>query len=67
MLLFLCAGASSPFGVPTMSGFLKLFDEEFGDSELYKETKMVFGNDCDLEVLMTVFEDLSKSPRALIL
>lgn len=60
MLLFLGAGASSPFGVPTMSGFLKLFDEEFGDFELYKETKMVFGNDCDLEVLMTVFEDLSK-------
>jgi len=60
MLLFLGAGASCPFGIPTMSGFLKLFDEEIGDSPLYKEIKKTFGDDCDLEVIMTVTEDLSK-------
>jgi hypothetical protein len=28
MLLFLGAGASKPFGIPTMQGFLELFDRE---------------------------------------
>jgi hypothetical protein len=43
-----------------MSGFLKLFDEEIGDSPLYREIRKTFGDDCDLEVVMTVIEDLSK-------
>lgn len=60
MLLFLGAGASCPFGIPTMSGFLKLFDEEMRDSLLYKDIRKTFGEDCDLEVIMTVTEDLSK-------
>jgi hypothetical protein len=60
MLLFLGAGASCPFGIPTMSGFLKLFDEEIGDSSLYREIRKTFGDECDLEVVMTVIEDLSK-------
>jgi len=63
MLLFLGAGASSPFGIPTMSGFLKLFDQEVGDSPLYQVIKTTFEKECDLEVLMTVVEDLSKSPQ----
>lgn len=61
MLLFLGAGASSPFGIPTMSGFIKLFDKEVGDSPLYQAIKVAFEKECDLEVLMTVVEDLSKS------
>jgi hypothetical protein len=65
MLLFLGAGASMPFGVPTMLGFVNLFDKEVGNSPLYKDLKVVFGENCDLEVLMTVIEDLSKSPQEL--
>jgi hypothetical protein len=65
MLLFLGAGASNPFGIPTMSGFLKIFDKEFGDSSLYQAIKVYFGGECDLEVLMTVVEDLSKSREEL--
>jgi hypothetical protein len=63
MLLFLGAGASMPFGVPTMIDFIKLFDKEVGDSPLYRELKTAFGENCDLEALMTVIEDLSKSPK----
>jgi hypothetical protein len=65
MLLFLGAGASVPLGVPTMSGFVKLLDKEVGDSPLYKELKVVFMENCDLEALMTVIEDLSKSSQEL--
>jgi hypothetical protein len=46
-----------------MLGFINLFDQEVGDSPVYKEIKTTFGNECDLEVLMTVVEDLSKSPQ----
>jgi hypothetical protein len=63
VLLFLGAGASMPFGVPTMLDFVKLFDKEVGDYPLYRELKVVFRENCDLEVLMTVIEDLSKSPQ----
>ncbi len=63
MLLFLGAGASSPFGIPTMPGFVKLFDQEVSDSQIYLSIKESFGEDFDLEVLMTVIEDLSKSPQ----
>jgi hypothetical protein len=65
MLLFLGAGASSPFGIPTMSGFLKFFDQKIVDSQLYQTIKTAFGNECDLEILMTVAEDLSKSRQEL--
>ena len=44
-----------------MSGFLSIFDKEVGDSPLYKAIKTAFKTNCDLEVLMTVIEDLSKS------
>jgi hypothetical protein len=60
MLLFLGAGASAPFGIPTMSGFLILFDKQFEVSVIYNDAKRIFGKECDLEVLMTVIEDLSK-------
>lgn len=63
MLLFLGAGASMPFGVPTMLDFVNLFDKEVGSSPLYKDLKVAFGENCDLETLMTVIEDLSKSPQ----
>jgi hypothetical protein len=65
MLLFLGAGASAPFGVPTMLGFVKALDKEVGDSLLYKDLKVALGEDCDLEALMTVIEDLSKSSQEL--
>ena len=61
MLLFLGAGASKPFGIPTMQDFLKIFDKKIGDSPIYQALKLSFKTDCDLEVLMTVIEDLTKS------
>ena len=61
MFIFLGAGASSPFAVPTMPEFIKLFDQELNNT-LYDEVKKTFGDEnFDLEVLMTVLDDLSKS------
>jgi len=60
MLLFLGAGASKPFGIPSMSGFLTLFDQEIASSSLYKAIRSVYKKDCDLEVIMTIVEDLTK-------
>lgn len=37
MLFFLGAGASVPFGVPTMSDFVKLLDKEVGDSPFWQK------------------------------
>ena len=62
MLLFLGAGASKPFGIPAMFDFVRIFDEEFKDNELYNKTKETFSEkEFDLEVLMTILEDLSKT------
>ena len=60
MLLFLGAGASNPFGIPIMRDFLKLFDQDVGSFPLYGAIKGTYEKECDLEVLMTVIEDLTK-------
>jgi len=62
MLLFLGAGASKPFGIPTIPEFVEIFEREFRDEELYKSLNDIFGHDLDLEVAMTVPSDLNK-PR----
>ena len=46
-----------------MLDFVKLFDKEVGGYPLYKELKVAFRENCDLEALMTVIEDLSKLPQ----
>lgn len=58
MFLFLGAGASKPFGIPTIPEFIRIFDEKFRDEELYRSLKNVFGDYLDLEVCMTVLSDL---------
>ena len=60
MLLFLGAGASAPFGIPTMPGFIDLLDSKIGSYPIYRDIKLAYKNDYDLEVLMTILEDLSK-------
>ena len=47
MLLFLGAGASKPFGIPTMRDFPKLFDQEVESSPLYTAIKTTFEKDFD--------------------
>lgn len=66
MIIFLGAGASRTFGIPTMPEFVDIFDKEIGDYWLYKEVKNSFDKESfDLEVLMTVLEDLSKDKKEL--
>jgi hypothetical protein len=65
-LLFLGAGASKPFGIPTMFDFARIFDKEFGDSKIYTELSSAFDGTFDLETVMTVLEDLSKSKEDLL-
>lgn len=64
MLLFVGAGASNPFGIPTMSGFVKILNQKVGLNPLYSDIKKSFQDTTwDLEVLMTVLDDLSKSKQ----
>src|SRR5208337_1575303 len=56
---------SKPFGVPTMLDFVRIFDKEFGKSMIYADIKSAFDETFDLETLMTVLEDLSKSEKDL--
>ena len=62
LIVFLGAGASNVFRIPTMPGFIKIFDREIGEyRELYQGIKNRFSEDeFDLEVLMTILEDLTK-------
>lgn len=60
MLIFLGAGASKIFGIPDTKGFIELFEKEVGESTLFGDIKRSFGDDLDLEILMTVLEDLTK-------
>ena len=65
-LLFLGAGASSAFGIPTMSGFIELFDREFQDLSLYDRVRKGLGKSLDLEGVMTVLDDFSKPKENLL-
>lgn len=67
MILFLGAGASSPFGIPTTRDFaLEIVENITQDpqyqkySNLLDELRESFGSNFDLEVLLTVLDDLSK-------
>lgn len=66
MIIFLGAGASRVFGIPTMMEFIDIFDKEMEENSLYNEVENTFGReDLDLEVLMTIFDDLSKDQKEL--
>lgn len=61
MFLFLGAGASRVFGIPTTLEFIDLFQREIGENNLFKTIKNNFGPDFfDLEVLMTILDDLTR-------
>lgn len=66
VILFLGAGASRPFGIPTMPEFIEIFDKAMKKNRLYNELKNGFGKESfDLEVLMTILEDMSKDTKEL--
>jgi hypothetical protein len=67
MLLFLGAGVSRLFDIPDMKGFIQIFDSEakISQNNIYDKIKKTFGEDTDLEVLMTILEDLSKDEKTL--
>lgn len=67
MIVFLGAGASRTFGIPTTKEFIDLFEKEAGQSELYNDVKTGIGEDLfDLESLMSVLDDLSKPEPELL-
>jgi NAD-dependent SIR2 family protein deacetylase len=68
LIVFLGAGASRVFGIPTMMEFIDIFDKVIKENEndLYNEVKNTFSReDFDLEVLMTILDDLSKDQKEL--
>lgn len=62
MILFIGAGVSKLFGIPDTKGFVEVFDKQpdISQTTIYMKIKETFTEDVDLEVLMTVTEDLSK-------
>jgi len=67
VIIFLGAGASNTFGIPTTKGFISLFETEVGENELYKDVKAGIVKDLlDLESLMSVIDDLSKPEAELL-
>ncbi len=66
MLLFLGAGASRAFGIPTMPEFIDIIDVEFTGSDLYQTVRTGLNSNLDLEALMTVLDDLSKSKEEIL-
>jgi len=66
MLLFLGAGASKAFGIPDTLGFMTEFENIIGNEDIYKKLKESIPSDkLDMEVLMTILDDLSKPPDEL--
>lgn len=67
MLLFLGAGASKVFGIPDTKGFITEFESKIGENKIYKKLKDSFPLELfDMEVLMTVLDDLSKPEEELL-
>jgi hypothetical protein len=67
MIIFLGAGASRAFEIPTTRQFIKLFEQEIGENELYKDVKATIREDLfDLESLMSVLSDLSRPEEQLL-
>lgn len=61
MLLLLGAGASKAFGIPDTRGFMMEFEKTIGENDIYKKLKKgIPSNVFDMEVLMTILNDLSK-------
>lgn len=68
MIIFLGAGASRVFGIPTTLEFMDLFENEIGEgNKLYNDIKSNMNSkNFDLEVLMTILDDLSKEKGELL-
>jgi len=67
MILFLGAGASKAFQIPTTKEFISLFEKEIGESELFNDVKVGIEEDLfDLESLLTILDDLSKPKEELL-
>ena len=67
MIIFLGAGASRAFEVPTTKEFIGLVEKEIGENELYKDVKASIKEDLfDLESLMSVLDDLSRPEETLL-
>lgn len=68
MILFIGAGVSTLFGIEDTKGFIKTFDDRssIGDSYIYNDIKTFFKDDFDLEILMTLLDDLAKDTNNLI-
>ena len=67
MIVFIGAGVSTLFGIPDTQGFVEIFDNkpEISQSGIYGAIKETFSY-VDLEVLMTVLEDLGKLGHELL-
>ncbi len=62
MIVLLGAGASRTFEIPTTKEFISLFEKEIGKNELYGDIKSTIDEALfDLERMMTVLDDLTKS------
>lgn len=68
MILFIGAGVSTLFGIEDTKGFIEIFDNRsnISNSPIYKDIKTFFKDDFDLEILMTLLDDLGKDTNNLI-
>jgi hypothetical protein len=67
MLLLLGAGASKSFGIPDTKGFVLELEQRIGSRRIYQMLKNSLPEGfMDMEVLMTVFNDLSKDKEELL-
>lgn len=70
MIIFIGAGASETFGIPTTKGFIELFERESAEKELYylcNDIKTGIGEELfDLESLMSILDDLKKPEADLL-
>lgn len=64
MILFLGAGASRAFEIPTTKEFITVFEEEIKNEDsmedFYNKIKIKYTEEFDLEILLTVLDDLRK-------
>jgi len=67
MLLFLGAGSSKAFGIPDTRGFIAEFEAVIGENEIYTKIKKTIPKEfLDMETLMTILDDLSKTEDELL-
>lgn len=68
MILFLGAGVSKLFDIPDTRGFIDIFDKdsEISQNYIYKRIKKSFSDYFDLEILMTILEDLKNDRDRLL-